>query len=111
MVTSTDSTTRVTEITSLLSTTRDSYVQPVDQSNAVLPVDGCEEDREDIERQVSNGDAHKHQGLPEVMKSMKFIFPAIAIGVSHFHSVFSPNWRTLANLHRSSYPQPIKPSS
>jgi len=39
------------------------------------------EDGGDIERQVSHGDAFKHQGLPEVRKRMKYIFPAIAIGV------------------------------
>jgi hypothetical protein len=32
----------------------------------------------DVERQGS----FKHQGLPEVRKRMKYIFPAIAIGVS-----------------------------
>ena len=32
----------------------------------------------DVERQSS----FKHQGLPEVRKRMKYIFPAIAIGVS-----------------------------
>ncbi|KAF2192263.1 MFS general substrate transporter [Zopfia rhizophila CBS 207.26] len=43
--------------------------------------EGSENDDGDIERQVSNGDASKHQGLPEVKKRMKYIFPAIAIGV------------------------------
>jgi hypothetical protein len=47
--------------------------------------DGNEQDGGDIERQVSNGDSFKHQGLPEVRKRMKYIFPAIAIGVSTFH--------------------------
>jgi hypothetical protein len=40
-----------------------------------------EEDGADIERQISNGDSVKHLGLPEVRKRMKYIFPAIAIGV------------------------------
>ncbi|PSN70252.1 MFS general substrate transporter [Corynespora cassiicola Philippines] len=40
-----------------------------------------EDDGGDIERQVSHGDTHKHQGLPEVRRRMKYIFPAIAIGV------------------------------
>ncbi|KAK7180133.1 hypothetical protein DPSP01_012283 [Paraphaeosphaeria sporulosa] len=35
----------------------------------------------DIERQISNGDASKHQGMPDVRKRMKYIFPAICIGV------------------------------
>lgn len=37
----------------------------------------------DLERQPSNGETFKHQGLPEVRKRMKYIFPAIAIGVSY----------------------------
>ncbi|KAF2823535.1 MFS general substrate transporter [Ophiobolus disseminans] len=41
----------------------------------------AQQDGGDIERQVSNGDASKHQGLPEVRKRMKYIFPALAIGV------------------------------
>lgn len=36
----------------------------------------------DIERQISNGDASKHRGMPEVRKRLKYIFPAICIGVS-----------------------------
>ncbi|KAH6620485.1 major facilitator superfamily domain-containing protein [Boeremia exigua] len=35
----------------------------------------------DLERQPSNGDHFKQQGLPEVKKRLKYIFPAIAIGV------------------------------
>lgn len=45
--------------------------------------DDDENGQHDLERQVSNGDASKHQGMPEVKKRMKFIFPAIAIGVSY----------------------------
>ena len=41
--------------------------------------DGAEAD---LERQPSNGENFKHEGLPEVKKRMKYIFPAIAIGVS-----------------------------
>lgn len=41
--------------------------------------DGAEPD---LERQPSNGENFKHEGLPEVKKRMKYIFPAIAIGVS-----------------------------
>jgi hypothetical protein len=40
------------------------------------------EDGGDVERQISNGDTVKHQGMPDVHKKMKYIFPAIAIGVS-----------------------------
>ncbi|USP82460.1 uncharacterized protein yc1106_09734 [Curvularia clavata] len=39
------------------------------------------EHRGDVEQQASRSDASKHQGLPEVRKRMKYIFPAIAIGV------------------------------
>ncbi|KAH7079173.1 major facilitator superfamily domain-containing protein [Paraphoma chrysanthemicola] len=59
---------------------------PIDPSNALSP-EGAdpyianEQDGGDIERQTSNGDSSKHQGLPEVQKRMKYIFPAIAIGV------------------------------
>ncbi|EUC34710.1 hypothetical protein COCCADRAFT_3916 [Bipolaris zeicola 26-R-13] len=35
----------------------------------------------DIEQQASHGDSFKHQGLREVRKRMKYIFPALAIGV------------------------------
>ncbi|KAF2752063.1 MFS general substrate transporter [Sporormia fimetaria CBS 119925] len=36
----------------------------------------------DVERQARRqSDASKHQGMPEVKKKMKYIFPAIAIGV------------------------------
>lgn len=37
---------------------------------------------EDVERQSVNDDSVQHQGLPEVRKRMKYIFPALAIGVS-----------------------------
>ncbi|KAH7406206.1 major facilitator superfamily domain-containing protein [Phaeosphaeria sp. MPI-PUGE-AT-0046c] len=48
---------------------------------AAEPLVEHEEDGGDIERQISNGDSIKHLGLPEVRKRMKYIFPAIAIGV------------------------------
>ena len=43
------------------------------------------DDENDLERQTTNGSNFKHQGLPEVRKQMKYIFPAIAIGVSIHH--------------------------
>ncbi|CAO2657480.1 Nn.00g036060.m01.CDS01 [Neocucurbitaria sp. VM-36] len=57
----------------------------IDPSNGITP-EGAgphveENDGGDIERQVSHGDSFKHQGLPEVKKQMKYIFPAIAIGI------------------------------
>jgi hypothetical protein len=41
-----------------------------------------EADGGELERQPSNGDSFKHQGLPDIKKRLKYIFPAIAIGVS-----------------------------
>lgn len=34
-----------------------------------------------LESQDANDDLSKHQGLPEVKKKMKYIFPAVAVGV------------------------------
>lgn len=51
--------------------------EPYDETD----VEDIENER-DLERQPSNGETFKHQGLPEVRKRMKYIFPAIAIGVS-----------------------------
>lgn len=59
----------------------------------VLPpqpvLDGEEEHNEDgegdLERQdsnVSEGGLNKYKGLPEVKKRMKYILPAVAVGVS-----------------------------
>jgi hypothetical protein len=39
-------------------------------------------DGSDSRRRSSNGDATNHQGLPEVKRRMKYIFPAVAVGVS-----------------------------
>lgn len=69
----------------------DSNGQLVDESAGIAPAGpevyddtDVEEDHDDgdLERQPSNGSAFKQQGLPEVRKRMKYIFPAIAIGVS-----------------------------
>ncbi|KAF1951731.1 MFS general substrate transporter [Byssothecium circinans] len=70
---------------------------PIESGNAIAtsePIQrnerNAEEDHEgsvadsdggDLERQTSNGDASKFQGLPEVKKQLIYIFPAIAIGV------------------------------
>jgi len=37
--------------------------------------------RGDIERQPSNSDISEYQGMPEVKKRMKYIFPAVCVGV------------------------------
>lgn len=62
-------------------------------------------DEEDLERQPSNGESFKHQGLPEVRKRMKYIFPAIAIGVSSLRYL---HYQQCLILHRSSYLPQIK---
>ena len=60
-----------------ISPLRDASV--VDRDDAAKTSD--ESDGGDVERQTSNADSPKHQGLPEVKKRMPLIFPAIAIGV------------------------------
>lgn len=43
----------------------------------------AEENGGDLERQLTNGStAKRHTGMPEVKAKMKYILPAIAIGVS-----------------------------
>ena len=54
----------------------------IDPGGVLAPAGIQPEDGGDVERQVSHGDSFKHHGLPEVRKRMKYIFPAIAIGVS-----------------------------
>lgn len=64
--------------------------QAIGVETGIAPEGVYAEDGGDIERQVSHGDAFKHQGLPEVRKRMKYIFPAIAIGVSFLSSLDIP---------------------
>ncbi|KAF1940492.1 MFS general substrate transporter [Clathrospora elynae] len=60
----------------------DQTAQPIDPANGIAPAGAAATgDGADLERQPSNGDSFKHQGMPEVKKRMKYIFPAIAIGV------------------------------
>ncbi|KAF2741567.1 multidrug resistance protein fnx1 [Polyplosphaeria fusca] len=62
---------------------------PIEYASGVVPGEphvygGVEEqDGGDTARQISNGDTgtSKHTGMPEVRKRMKYIFPALAIGV------------------------------
>jgi hypothetical protein len=84
-----------TETSPLLSHTSDAYEQPrraIDPRTSVIhdEADTCDEhtssgssedDGGSVERRASNGDTSKHQGMPEVKKRMKYIFPAVAIGV------------------------------
>jgi len=73
--------------------------KPVDAGNGIASryVEGYDEERDvgsseeqgdadggHIERHASNGETTKHQGMPEVRKRMKYIFPAVAIGVSRY---------------------------
>jgi hypothetical protein len=81
------------ETSPLLPKPDDNTALAIDPGNGIapggpIPQDHDEQDGGDIERQTSNGDTSKHQGLPEVRKRMKYIFPAIAIGVSR--TIFSP---------------------
>ncbi|KAJ4326408.1 hypothetical protein N0V94_000083 [Neodidymelliopsis sp. IMI 364377] len=78
-----------TEISPLLGTPQQ-HGQLVDPGDGIAPAGPIPYDRadaggdvsgDDLERQPSNGDSFKHQGLPEVRERMKYIFPAIAIGV------------------------------
>ncbi|KAF2270942.1 vacuolar basic amino acid transporter 2 [Lojkania enalia] len=80
-----------TETSPLLPKSDPPSVHPIDPSNGIVPEgDNPHEDRGgldresddgDIERQVGDGDISKHKGLPDVKRRMKYIFPAIAIGV------------------------------
>lgn len=59
---------------------------PIAEDSSIAPDDPYEHGPDDVdgdqlERQPSNGDASLHQGMPEVRKRMKYIFPAICIGV------------------------------
>jgi hypothetical protein len=53
----------------------------VEQPEGLSSNDCSGEDGGDIERQTSN-ETSEQQGMPEVKKRMKYIFPAITIGVS-----------------------------
>jgi hypothetical protein len=60
---------------------------PIDASSGIAP-EGAEVhdatsaiDGGDLERHASNGETSRHVGMPEVKKRMKYIFPAVAIGV------------------------------
>ncbi|PVI03376.1 MFS general substrate transporter [Periconia macrospinosa] len=58
--------------------------EPIESGNGIASGSGeyeAGEDGGDIERAVSNESHSKFQGMPEVRERMKFIFPAIAIGV------------------------------
>lgn len=59
--------------------------EPIDAGTESLDEDDDLDDGQDggdVERQISNQSVVKYQGMPEVKKRMKYIFPAIAIGVS-----------------------------
>ncbi|KAI8937838.1 hypothetical protein NX059_005531 [Plenodomus lindquistii] len=57
--------------------------KPIVESNGIASAAAIEngEDGGDIERQLTSDSSYKRQGNPEMMKRMKYIFPAIAIGV------------------------------
>ena len=72
-----------TEVTPLLS---DSYHQS-DVTNDGPETDGARTDLDtgadnaDLEQHLTNGSQKKHEGLPEVQKRLKFIIPALAMGI------------------------------
>jgi hypothetical protein len=81
---------------------------PIGSGVGIAPEGADAGDGGDIERQTSHGDAFKHQGMPEVKKRMKYIFPAICIGVSKQSHT---NHMKKLTVNRSSSQQRTKPSS
>jgi hypothetical protein len=94
-----DSNHQPTETSPLLPKT-DSHEQtsrhPIDPSGGIVP-DGADpyqqededddEDGGDVERQTShtsNGQSRRFEGMPEVKKQMKWLFPAMGIGVCSY---------------------------
>ena len=79
-----------TEISPLLHKSANSLPQPTDTPNGALPNGGSNKhhaakdskigDQEQA-NDVSDGRERQYQGLPEVKKQLKYIVPAIAIGV------------------------------
>ena len=88
--------------------------QLIDPGDGIAPVGEAYDETDiednvnegDLERQSSNGERFKHQGLPEVMKRMKYIFPAVAIGVGNCPDLIS---RYRAERYRCFSPQRIRP--
>ncbi len=61
----------------------------IDPGNAVATggaeaLINSEHGERDVEQQAGNGDATARQGLPEVRKRLKYILPAMGIGVSFY---------------------------
>lgn len=58
---------------------------PIEQDREIAPDphedNSADVDGDQLERETSNGDASTRHGMPEVRKRMKYIFPAICIGV------------------------------
>jgi hypothetical protein len=81
---------------------RDAPQHPVDPSGGIVP-EGAdpyrpnagseaeeEDDGGDVERQTthtSNGQTKQFEGMPEVRKQMKWLFPAMGIGVCLYYRV------------------------
>lgn len=59
-----------------------SCIAPGGASGGAEAVINDEQNERDLEQQANDSDTLKHIGLPEVRKRLKYIFPAIAIGVS-----------------------------
>jgi hypothetical protein len=71
------------ETSPLLPKPANNNAQPLDLNNVVVPeIAVAPPQNGDVEHQPVNDDSTEHKGLPEVRKRMKYIFPALAIGVS-----------------------------
>lgn len=66
---------------------RDSSRHPIDASGGLVP-EGADPYKDDEETENEDGDVegqeihmNQHEGLPEVKKQMKYLMPALGIGV------------------------------
>lgn len=87
----TDDAANPSETSPLLGRPTDTFVEPDDAPNGVLSngiysngtPSGLVKPDDDEERQEGDGDRSQYEGMPEVKKKLKFIVPAIAIGVCY----------------------------
>lgn len=94
----TDDAANPSETSPLLRRPTDTFLEPGDATNGVLPngtysngiPSGLVKPDDDEERQEGDGDrSPQYEGMPEVKKKLKFIVPAIAIGVCYSISASS----------------------
>ena len=88
----TDNAASPTETSPLLATPTNPLPEPGDAPNGVLAngtANGVVKPGDDEERQAGAGDrTPQYEGMPEVKKQLKYIVPAIAIGVWHPEELF-----------------------